>query len=248
MKTRALLTGLSLSTFLALSACQLYYGPSPMPSGYVNHHKLYKTPQNKRPFFIGPEYSPGDVAESSRLWTAAATDLLNHLEEEIVMDSMMVSLQPAEPKDSFQIRMDYYLREVLTERGYMIVTDTPKNVPIIEYSGYLVEPKTPLSLIDGGNPLGEKDGYPDDMPAHERENELTTNIWLSLSIIDPQATRRVDRVLVESRNLYPILNKDLREIATDLPSFVPITGERHPIVRDYSLPKLPDLGLGNGNE
>lgn len=187
-----------------------------MPRGYAHTHKEYKTVIPERPFFIGDSYSDQEAERSEDLWMAAMHDLLNTLEANAILGGYRISLMPTQPVNSFQVRMDYYLRRALKERDYQILTDIQADVPVFHYDGWLpgqrqmsqpIRHPLDLQLNDDMDTIPQPDVY---VPY----DEVETEIYLGLSVYDPTISDK-ESLLVHVEILHPILTKDLREIKWD---------------------------------
>lgn len=203
---------------VCLSGCFLFqdmYGPNSNPTGYSHYDEEYRTRIPDAPFFIEEHYTKREAARSEKFWIAAVNSLLNTMEEQAIITDPNIALQPGAPDNSMNIRFDYYLRQALKERGYLLVThDAPISVPIIKYKAYL--PGEP-SLV----PLS---GYKtkDFVPAqlHKNDPELygynaldkdTTMMYMGLGIFDPAAPAK-QQLLHYTEVKKPVLTKDLWKI------------------------------------
>jgi hypothetical protein len=224
-----------LSLLLAGTAClsgcfifQDIYGPSSLPRGYAHYDDTYKTKVPETPFFV-EEYTKREALRSENLWVSGVHDLLNKLEQEAIIHDPHISIQPASPTTSLDIRFDYYLRQALRERGYILVADTPLSVPILRYKAYEI----------GETSLVPEYGYKkEDFISSELHAEDThvfgrdashaaiTDVYLGVGVFDPAAPE--DQQLLHYTEIkHPVLTKDLNEQLINA-SFPPVTGSKPP--------------------
>ncbi len=207
--TLSLFTCLSLG---ALSACTIgdFYGPSATPRGYAHTHREYKTVIPDRPYFIGDEYSDEEVIQSEELWTMGINELLNELELNSFMNGLSVSLQPVSPTNSFDVRMDYYLRKALKDRGYLIVTDTISSVPVLNATARL--PGYETGLQSKGRVKDDLDNMREHFDVMEDpKNNGQPYVFMGIEVYDMSAPKE-EQLLLKVETLQTVLDKDMHEI------------------------------------
>lgn len=123
---------------VALCACQVFEGPSPMPAGYTYHHDMYKSPPAARPQPVGHPYSVQTNAESAAHWRIAAGDLVAKLMASQGVLPAPVYVEPAPTVSPFNSSFDNFLREALLDNGYMLAS-MPGQGPVLRYNATMVE-------------------------------------------------------------------------------------------------------------
>lgn len=113
---------------LAVSACQM---PSPIPSGYVYHSDLYKSPPAAAPENIGMPWSAQENERAAAYWRVAARDLVKRLVHEgLNGEQGPIYIVPAEPDDPLAAIFENYLREAILARGVPLAV-TPGKGPVL---------------------------------------------------------------------------------------------------------------------
>ncbi len=97
---------------LGLAACQL---PSPIPSGYVHHSKLYKSPPAAAPESIGIPWTPARNEEAAAHWRVAAADMAGCIAADL--PEKRVHILPSPADDPLSTVFENYLREALQAKG-----------------------------------------------------------------------------------------------------------------------------------
>jgi len=210
----SLLVGLS---FVSLTACQMQdiYGPTANGRGYAHLHKEYRTVIPDRPYFIGDSYTDEEVILSQELWTRGVNELLNELEANSVMNGLSVSLQPALPKNSYDVRMDYYLRKALAERGYLIATEPLETVPVLRYVARL--PGYRDGLQQKGRAIDHFDIIDNEFDVQANpKNNGQPYVFMGMEVYDMSVAEPEDRLLLRVETLQTVLEKDIREIRGSL--------------------------------
>lgn len=211
-------------SLLGLSACTIqdFYGPSARPRGYAHLKNEYRTVVPERPFFIGESYTDEDVAESEALWTSAINTLLNEMEQNAVMNGLSVALEPTQPVNSFDVRMDFYLRKALKERGYLIATEPLDTIPVLHYSARL--PGYRDGLQQKGRAIDNIDDIQNQFDVLEDpKNNGKPYVFLGLSVYDLSAPKD-EQLLVFAETLQVLLDKDMREIRGAIIDVPNVTG------------------------
>ncbi len=208
-KTFSLLLTVSL---LSVTGCSVQdiYGPNPFPRGYAHYDDEYRTVVPDRPYFIGDEYSDEEVIISDGLWTMGVNELLNELEMNAFMNGLSVYVMPVAPDNSFDVRMDYYLRKALMERGYLISTEPLPNLPSLNATARLP------GYVEGSQHQGRALDNVDDIQSRydlveKAEENGQPYVFMGIEVIDLDMEAR-DQVLLSVETLQNVLDKDLREI------------------------------------
>lgn len=217
---------------LSLSGCQDIIGPNALPDGYVHHTKQHRVDIPHRPeIAIGEVYSDEEAARSDALWRAAVSDLLTELEEKTLYNGMTLSVEPGVPTNSFQTKMDFYVRSLVRERGFMVLANRRvMDMPALHYAGYKIEDSPVYEDVMAAREATEGKDHRVFRPRPTHGNE--TEIYLSLEIRDPVADAEaiamdadfMPEPLVRVEGFYPILTKDLNEINDYLPIYDFIVG------------------------
>ncbi|MCB9965362.1 MAG: hypothetical protein H6855_04700 [Rhodospirillales bacterium] len=232
---RHIFTFLAASVSLAgLTACtvQDIYGPSSRPRGYAHYAQEYKTVIPERPPFIGESYSDEEVMRSEELWSAAVKTLLDEMEKNSVISGLSVALEPSVPVNSFDVRMDYYLRKELKQRGYLISTEPLATIPVLRYSARL--PGYRDGLQQRGRAIDTIDDIQNQFDVQEDpKNNGEPYVFMGLGIYDMSAPKK-EQLLVFVETLQTLPEKDMREIRgalVDVPNMTgksPSSNLRHP--------------------
>ncbi len=98
---------------VGLSACQL---PSPIPSGYVHHSKLYKSPPAAAPESIGIPWTPARNEEAATHWRVAAADMAGRIAADLPEKRLHILPSPAD--DPLSAVFENYLSEALQAKGF----------------------------------------------------------------------------------------------------------------------------------
>lgn len=197
---------------LNLSACSVQdiYGISAIPRGYAHTHKEYKTIIPDRPYFIGESYTDEEAILSQELWSKGVNELINELENNAFMNGLSISLQPTAPNNSFDVRMDYYLRKALKERGYLIVTEPLDTVPVLKYTARL--PGYQHMSHQKGRAIDNIDDIQNEFDiVEDAYNDGQPYVFMGLEVYDLSAAP-ANQLLLEVETLQNVLDKDIREI------------------------------------
>ena len=186
------------------------YGPNAVPRGYAHTKDEYRTVIPDRPYFIGESYTDEEVIQSEELWTLGVNELLNELEFNSAMNGLSVALVPTTPTNSFDVRMDYYLRKALKERGYLIVSEPLESVPVLKYTARLP------GYQHGMQQKGRAPDYIDDIQyefdvMEDPQNNGQPYVFMGIEVYDLSAPKEEQKLLAVE-TLQNVLDKDMHEI------------------------------------
>lgn len=187
-----------------LAACQGYYGPHPIPEGYANHNKLYKSPDAARPHSIGYPYSEQANAESAVYWQMAAGELVGRLVQGGAVPPRLVYIEPPRPRTPLDASFDHALREELLKNHYNLLSslEGAGEVPVIRYTVAVVQPESPSGS-------GEDDGMSGSEPQVKMDLTVTTG----------------QNVLARESGVYPVPEAADYTYRAPLVDMKPIVGE-----------------------
>ena len=215
MKNTAYTLLLTASLF-SITSCTVedIYGPNAFPRGYAPLDREYKTVIPDRPYFIGESYSDEEVILSHELWTMGVNNMLNELEMNSFMNGLSVYVMPVAPDNSFDVRMDYYFRKALMERGYLVVTDPILNIPSLRATARL--PGYQDGLQRKGRAIDNIDDIQNEFDVMEDpQNNGQPYVFMGIEVVDLDAPPK-EQVLLSVETLQTVLEKDIREIRGSL--------------------------------
>lgn len=213
---RTAYTLLLTASLFTITSCTVedIYGPNGFPRGYAHLDREYKTVIPERPYFIGESYTDEEVILSEELWTIGVNNVLNELEVNSFINGLSVYVMPVTPDNSFDVRMDYYLRKALMERGYLIVAEPIPDIPSLRATARL--PGYKDGLQQKGRAIDHIDAIQDEFDVMEDpKNNGQPFVFMGIDVVDLSAAPK-DQVLLSVETLQTVLEKDIREIRGSL--------------------------------
>jgi hypothetical protein len=124
---------------LALTGCEpLIEGVNPLPTGYAYHQNEFKSQPGPPAEEIGYPFSPERNDVVMEKWQGAIRDLVDKFEANVPARPQSVYIEMLPRKNTFNMSMDYTLREEFRKRGYMLA-QSPEHAMHLRPQAYLAE-------------------------------------------------------------------------------------------------------------